>query len=375
MTVSDTSLSEHLTLDELRALPVTIDGVRFDGDMRGVFIQRYLCHEGFLGDLARFLAEWRKPSPTLTVFTSGSTGEPQPMAVEKERMAASARATCQALGLTAGQTALLAMPMRYIAARMVVVRALLAGLNLLPVTPSSSPLREVRQHVDFAALTPMQAYTSLQEPETAERLREVRCLLLGGGAISAQLAKSLAVFPNEVWSSYGMTETLSHIALRRINGPSASEWFTTLPNVRVRLTEEGTLAIQAPKVVERELVTHDIAELDSHGRFRILGRSDNVINSGGIKVLIESVEELLEPVIRSPFCVTALPDSRLGERICLIHTGQESDESLEKICRHVLPKYWVPRTYLHAREIPMTETGKKARKQARRLAIELAGRL
>lgn len=369
MTASDPRGTDQLTLEDLRALPLTIDDVHFGGDMRGVFIQRYTRHEGFLGDLARFLSDWRSTSPTITVLSSGSTGDPKPIKVEKMRMAASALATCQALNFEEGQTALLAMPLRYIAARMVVVRAMLAGLNLLPVTPSSSPLRDVARHVDFAALTPMQAYTSLQDPTTAKRLRDVRCLLLGGGAVSPQLAQALAGFPNDVWSSYGMTETLSHIALRRINGPGATGWYTPLPGVTVRLTSQGTLAILAPRVAEGELVTHDLAELDAEGRFRILGRSDNVINSGGIKVMIESVEELLEPVLKCPFCITSLPDTRLGEKICLLFSGQEKPALLEKTCRHVLPKYWVPRAYLRVQCIPLTETGKKARQKARGLAL------
>ncbi len=361
------------SLDSLRALPLTIDGVTFGGDTRGVFIMRYLRHEGHLGDLARFLRDWRSPDPGITVLTSGSTGEPSPVSVLKTRMAASARATCAALRLRPGDTALLAMPLRYIAARMVVVRALVRGLNLLPVAPSSAPLADVRQPVDFAALTPMQAYECLQSPETGGRLRAVRCLLLGGGAVNPELTAALADFPNEVWSSYGMTETLSHIALRRVNGPEATEWYTPLPGVAVRLGEGDTLSILAPMICDGPVETHDIAEIDDRGRFRILGRSDNVINSGGIKVQIEAVEALLEPVIRSPFAVTSLPDARLGEKICLLCTGQESVESLEKVCHHVLPKYWVPRAYLRVQRIPLTETGKKARARARELALRLSG--
>ncbi len=373
MTRNDAHLDDTLddTLDTLRALPVTIDDVRFDGDTSGVFITRYLRQEGFLGDLARFLAEWRSPEAELTVLSSGSTGEPRPLRLEKIRMAASARATCQALRLKAGQTALLAMPLRYIAARMVVVRALVGGLNLLPVPPSSAPVQEVARPVDFAALTPMQAYTCLQTPLTAERLARVRCLLLGGGAINAELARAMAAMPGEVWSSYGMTETLSHIALRRLNGPDASDWYTPLPGVSTRLTEAGTLAILAPRVAAEEVVTNDVAELDDKGRFRVLGRRDNVVNSGGIKIQLEAVEELLEPVLKSPFCVTSLPDERLGEKLCLLHTSPESPARLRTICCHVLPKYWVPKCFLRCEELPQTGTGKKARASAQKLALRL----
>ncbi len=367
-------VSKELTLDTLRTLPLTLDGVSFAGGTLAAFAESYARREGHLGDLARFLLDWRSQSPTTTVLTSGSTGAPKPISVEKTRMARSARLTCDFLRLQKGKRALLAMPLRYIAARMMVVRALVGGLDLVTVHPSASPLVEVMLPLDFAPLTAMQVYESLQDHACAKKLRQIRCLLVGGGAISTSLAHKLAEFPNEVWCSYGMTETLSHIALRRLNGPSASEWYTTLPGVSVRLSPEGTLAIWAPTVLDGELVTNDLAEIDEAGRFRILGRCDNVVNSGGIKIQLEAVEELLEPVIKHPFCVTSLPDQRLGEKLVLLHQGAESAEKLDRLCRRVLPKYWVPRVYLQASRIPLTETGKKARLAARELAQKLSHR-
>lgn len=361
-------------LEELASLPLIMDGVQLAGGTLTAFTESYVKREGHLGDLARFLLEWRKPSPTLTVLTSGSTGTPKPIAVEKTRMADSARLTCEFLGLKRGDTALLAMPLRYIAARMMVVRALVWGLNLIVEQPTSSPLATLTRHVTFAPLTAMQVYESLQNETTAQRLRDIECLLIGGGAIAGPLARKLADFPHEVWCSYGMTETLSHIALRRLNGPDASEWYTPLPGVSVRLSPEGTLAIWAPRVADGELVTNDLAEIDESGRFRILGRCDNVVNTGGIKVQLEAVEDLLEPVVRFPFCVTSVADQRLGEKLVMLFAGSETAENLEKLCRHVLPRYWVPRAYLQVQEIPLTETGKKARVAARDLARRLIAR-
>ena len=358
-------------LEELVSLPLTMDGVQLTGGTLTAFAESYVKREGHMGDLARFLVEWRKKCPTLTVLTSGSTGSPKPIAVEKIRMANSARVTCSFLRLKKGDTALLAMPLRYIAARMMVVRALVWGLDLIVSQPSSSPLASLEKHVTFAPLTAMQVYESLQDASTAKKLKEIDCLLIGGGAVTGPLAEALRDFPNEVWSSYGMTETLSHIALRRVNGPEASEWYTPLFGVSVRLTPDGRLAIWAPRVTEGELVTNDIAEIDGDGRFRILGRCDNVVNTGGIKVQLEAVEELLEPVLHLPFCVTSVTDQRLGEKLVMLHVGSETAENLEKLCRHVLPRYWVPRAYLRVSEIPLTETGKKARVAARELAAHI----
>lgn len=361
-------------LNTLRALPLTLDGVQLENGTLVAFTESYVRREGHMGDLARFLVDWRSPKPTMNVLTSGSTGSPKTLAVEKVRMAESARQTCSFLRLTRGKSALLAMPLRYIGARMMVVRALVAGLDLVPVQPASSPLKTVERHIDFAPLTAMQVYESLQDPATARKLKDVGCLLIGGGAVTGPLAHKLEDFPHEVWSSYGMTETLSHIALRRLNGPTASSWYTTLPGVSVRLSPEGTLAIWAPGVMDGELVTNDLAEIDEAGHFRILGRCDNVVNTGGIKVQLEAVEDLLEPVLRFPFCVTALPDQRLGEKLVLLHESTETPEKLDKICRHVLPRYWVPRAFFAVPRVPLTETGKKARLAARDLAQKLARR-
>ena len=191
------------------------------------------------------MAEWHDESPYVRVKTSGSTGTPKPMLVEKCRMLASARRTNDFLGLKEDDTALLCMSLDYIAGKMMVVRAIERGLQLVSVEPTGHPLSN--QHfsslishfsfpLDFAAMVPMQVYNSLQVPEERERLMQIRHLIIGGGAIDEGLAASLKDFPNAVWSTYGMTETLSHIALRRLNGPDASEWYMPFDAVRLHLS-------------------------------------------------------------------------------------------------------------------------------------------
>ena len=187
--------------------------------------------------LEKFLEEWNNPSEFVEVKTSGSTGEPKRMMVEKRRMLNSARITCDFLGLKKGDTALLCMSTDYIAGKMMVVRSIERGLNLISVEPSGHPLA-ARENLEFsfAAMVPMQVYNSLQVPEEKERLMAIRHLIIGGGAIDEAMERELRNFPNAVWSTYGMTETLSHIALRRISGPDASDWYkkcqkaTSIPN-------------------------------------------------------------------------------------------------------------------------------------------------
>ena len=330
-------------------------------------------------DLEAFLAEWHNDSPTVLVHTSGSTGKPKPMLVEKHRMQASARITCRFLGLHEGDTALLCMPLDYIAGKMMVVRALTCGLQLVSVPPSSHPLATSHlspfpSRIDFAAMVPLQVWNSLQVPEERHRLMHIRHLIIGGGAIDQALASQLADFPHQVWSTYGMTETLSHIALRRLNGPEASDWYTPFDGVALSLTDEGCLVINAPAVHEGPLVTNDIAELsppapaDSPRRFRILGRKDNVVCSGGIKIQIEEVERLLRPHLHVPYMITKAPDEKLGEQVVLLTESKTVGDVLA-LCRLHLPKYWVPRRILSVDRLPLTETGKPARHEAERMAM------
>lgn len=324
-------------------------------------------------DYETFLTEWHDERPTLLVHTSGSTGKPKPMLVEKRRMEASARITCRFLGLKAGDTALLCMPLDYIAGKMMVVRALTCGLQLLRVKPVGHPLSASHcpfsTKIDLAAMVPLQVYNSLQVPEERERLRTIRHLLIGGGAVDEAMQEAMRDFPHAVWSTYGMTETLSHIALRRLNGPEASLWYTPFDGVQVSLADDGCLVIDAPAVHDGPLATNDIAEVRSDGSFRILGRKDNVICSGGIKIQAEEVERLLHSHLSIPFLITRASDERLGQSVVLL-VEQGSAAAAQAVCLQVLPKYWQPRHILTVDHLPMTPTGKPARAEAERMAVD-----
>ena len=317
-------------------------------------------------DLEEFLAEWHNDSPTVLVHTSGSTGKSKPMLVEKRRMEASARVTCQFLGLKQGDTALLCMPLDYIAGKMMVVRSMVCGLRFVVVHPSGTPSWNGR--IDFAAMVPLQVYNLLGTAEGRARLMAIRHLIIGGGAIDDGLATALKDFPNAVWSTYGMTETLSHIALRRLNGSEASDWYTPFEGVSLSQTDDGCLVIDAPAVHEGLLVTNDIVEMKTPGgQFRILGRKDNTICSGGVKIQAEEVERLLHGQLQEPYLISKRQDPKFGEVVVLL--TQSSDlEAVEAVCRRVLPKYWQPRHYVHVDHIPLTATAKPARREAELLA-------
>ena len=313
-----------------------------------------------------FIDEWNNDSAYVEVKTSGSTGEPKRMLVEKRRMLNSARITCDFLGLKPGDTALLCMSTDYIAGKMMVVRSIERRLKLIEVPPSGHPLDNgpwsmVNGQLSFAAMVPMQVYNSLQVPAEKERLMAIRHLIIGGGAIDEAMEAELRSFPNAVWSTYGMTETLSHIALRRISGPEASEWYTPFPTVKLSTNDEGCLVIDAPEVCAQTLVTNDIVELKPDGRFRIRGRKDNVICSGGIKIQIEEIEQALKMYVRVPYIISKRKDPKFGEIVVLLTEGDTAQ--VQTICQQVLPKYHQPKLYLKIDKIPLTETGKPARKK------------
>ena len=344
--------------------------------------------------LEDFFSEWNNDSDRVLVHTSGSTGKPKPMMVEKKRMLNSARITCDFLGLKPGDSALLCMSLDYIAGKMVVVRSIERHLHLISVSPSGHPLKnidlkdvngkDVNGEITFAAMVPMQVYNTLQVPEERERLTHIRHLIIGGGAIDASLEKELQALPGNIaiWSTYGMTETLSHIALRRINGAEASEWYQPFDSVKISQTEEGCLVIDAPLVCAETLVTNDIVEIEPYIynkveklRFRIKGRKDNVICSGGIKIQIEEVEALLKPHLEKPFMIAKKKDEKFGE-IAVLLTEDEDLKKVEATIRRLLSgksddsnksseskshKYWIPREYLHVDHLPLTETGKPKR--------------
>ena len=318
--------------------------------------------------LDEFIAEWQNDEPTVLVHTSGSTGKPKPLRVEKLRMAASARITCQFLGLHKGDTALLCMPLDYIAGKMVVVRSLVWGLRLVAVEPSGHPLRGLHEAPDFAAMVPLQVYNTMQVPEERARLRQIRHLIIGGGAVSDELVSELSDFPNCVWSTYGMTEPLSHIALRRLNGEQASQWYEPFEGVDVSLNADGCLVINAPAVCAEPLTTNDIAEIAVDGRhFRIRGRCDNVVCSGGIKLQIEEIEAKLQPFIDVPFMITKRSDARLGEMVVML-VASDDTEQLQAVCSAHLTRYEMPRVFVSVDALPMTETGKPARAEAMKIA-------
>lgn len=355
---------------------VCIEGERYSSsDINGVRGRALAQKSTFHKQLLLFLQEWFSESPTIRLHTSGSTGTPKEIIARKEQMMRSAKITCDFLGVQRNDKALLCLPLSYIAGKMMVVRAIYAGLDLYPAEPDGHPLALQSTPFDFAAMVPLQVYNSLQSDQETERLSKIKHLIIGGGAIDEDLEERLKDFPNAIYSTYGMTETLSHIALRQVSGTEATSFYTPLPSVFLSLSDENTLVIDAPAVSDTTLVTNDMAELLPDGRFRILGRKDNVINSGGIKIQIEDIEKILAKHLKGRFAITAVPHPKLGEAVTLLLEGSHDVSNTKGLCKDVLPRFGQPVHIFTINAIPHTGSGKIDRAAAKRLAKEEIERL
>jgi O-succinylbenzoic acid--CoA ligase len=312
----------------------------------------------------QFIAEWFDDNNFVEVSTSGSTGKPKRIKVLKEHMENSARMTCSALGLQQGDRALLCLSVGYIAGKMMVVRSLVAGLDLTIADPSGTPF--IDRDYTFCAMVPMQVFNLASSDEYIFSLNKIGKLIIGGGAVSSSLKKMVEPLTVACYSTYGMTETVSHIALRRINGSGKQNAYYPMPNVQLTLNENGCLVIDAPLVASDRLETTDIAQINPDGSFKILGRIDNIINTGGVKISPEVVEAKLSGCAHCSFAISSIPDQRLGEMVVLVVEGK--DDFIFNF-KDVLLPYETPKKVIHVRHIPVTAAGKIDRVALRTLLL------
>ncbi len=314
----------------------------------------YLIKEGeaFEKSIGDFLLDWFDEKPFIDLQTSGTTGTPKQIRVNKQSMVNSALATGDFFGLQPGDKALYCLPTQYIAGKMMLVRSFILGLDIDFVAPSSSPLARNETKYDFVAMVPLQVQNSLKE------LKNVKKMIVGGAKMSPALEKSLSKVPTEVYETYGMTETLTHVAAKKI-GEKA---FTVLPHVEIEKDDRNCLVIHAPNIVENPIVTNDLVEILNHRQFVFLGRVDNVVNSGGIKLIPEQIEDKLAGKIQSPFFVGGIPDATLGEKLVLVIEGEKKN-ALDDSVFDKLDKYEKPKQIFNVPQFSLTENGKIKRKE------------
>jgi len=341
-----------------------LNGLSFESAEELLNFAEGLIEEGddFEVSMARFLEEWLNFKDYVEVKTSGSTGKPKKIKLSKSQMIESAKATGAYFKVGEGTKALLCLSSDYIAGKMMLVRAMVLGWDLHVVAPEKDALVQYDNPYDFVALVPYQLYHSI------DALGKVKKLIVGGGVLSRHLEDVLADLPVEAFATYGMTETITHVAARRINGFAKSEIYHALPDVRFSLDDRGCLVIHAPKLNDEDIVTNDLVELISPVSFRWLGRQDFVVNSGGIKLQPESIEQKLQPYLNLPFVITSEPDEALGEKLILVveKTELDSDIDFKSIFSH-LPSQERPKKVYTLSSFPYTETGKVKRSQIKEI--------
>lgn len=312
-----------------------------------------LIKEGdeFEKSIGDFLLDWFDEKSYIDLQTSGTTGAPKIIRTDKQTMVNSALATGDFFELSPGDKALYCLPTKYIAGKMMLVRSFILGLDIDFVAPSSHPLAKNDTKYDFVAMVPLQAQNSLAG------MKNVKKLIVGGAKMSKSLEKSLLKVNTKAYETYGMTETITHIAAKKV-GEKA---FALLPNIQISQNDQNCLVIDAPKISVEPIVTNDLVEIINGNQFVFLGRSDNVVNSGGIKLIPEQIEEKLSNEIHSRFFVGGIADADLGEKLILVIEGEKP--ALNGVTFEMLDKYEKPKDVFYVSKFMETENGKIKRKE------------
>ncbi len=311
-------------------------------------------------DILHFIKEWQSNSTYFKTKTSGSTGTPKTITIKKEYAIASAKATLQFLELKPNDKAIICLNPNTIGGKMMIVRALIHNLQALCVKPQLNPLLEIEGEYDFIAIAPIQLATLLDQ--NPEKLKNIKNIIVGGGIITEQYIQKLKELKLTVYQTFGMTETISHIALRKV-GFNHQDHYHTLPAITVSQNKENqTLIIHAPQLGLPELSTNDVVDIQNETTFQWKGRADFTINTGGIKVQIEDLEKQIQTLITQPLFIWYQPHQQLGQEIIIIVEGPVLPEWKQKKFYNYLPPYHIPKKIANIEKFVRTPSDKIIRK-------------
>jgi len=327
---------------------------------------------------AVLISEWEAGKSFFELKTSGSTGVPKKILLDRNKIAYSALQTAKAFDLKPGDTLLCCLGLNYIAGFMMVMRAIVNDCNLVIAPQSSNPIQDINPQIkiDFASFVPVQMETMMHEAHSMEVMNQMKAILVGGAAVSDSLEKQLQKLTVPVFHTYSMTETYTHVALKQINGPLKKSSYYPLPGVDISLDGRGCIVINSALTDHKPLITNDLGEILPDGSFRLLGRSDNVINSGGIKIQAEKIEAVCSRVfaklgLNPAFFATGIEDNILGQKLVLVVEGKAWGKEMIHIFNDqlsmILGKYEMPKQILFVDTIALTQTGKIDRKQTMKL--------
>lgn len=316
--------------------------------------------ENYLQDVLEFIKEWENDADYIEVKTSGSTGEPKNIQLTKEKVRLSAQATGAFFAFEKGKTILLNLSPSYIAGKLQIVRAIEHEMKLVIAPLGSNPLIYLEQPVYFAAFVPSQIQTIIEEEETIEKLQLIEHIIIGGAPLPPPVENELSFLHKHTYVSFGMTETITHFALRRIGTPI----YNCLPNYQISVDQRSCLVIQPNEIVEDLLITNDVIDVIDEKSFKWKGRVDFVINSGGVKIHPEKVEKMIAHLIpHNNFYITSKQDDKLGEIAILLIEGEFEVADLLEQTKSYLPRYHSPKEVYLKGAFNYTESGKIIREK------------
>jgi O-succinylbenzoic acid--CoA ligase len=321
--------------------------------------------------ILRFIIRFLDPADRIIQKSSGTTGIPKKIHLSKSSMIQSALQTTRKFKLEKGHAALLCLPIDYIAGKMMIVRALVTGMDLVWIEPSACPAVSGDKTIDLCAMVPMQVYNLIGQKRSFSCIKN---LLTGGSELSPELESRLRKIPSRIYETFGMAETCSHIAIRRINGRGATPWFSTMPGVKIASDARGCLMIRAPFLPNR-VITNDVVEIIGKNRFLWKGRIDNLINSGGIKISPEHLEKMIVEILGHEAYVVGIPDKKLGQKLVMVTTcpcsSREKATKLDTL-RDKLPPYHLPAEIMVFHSFPRNRALKIDRARLRAEAVKKA---
>jgi O-succinylbenzoic acid--CoA ligase len=325
----------------------------------------------WLKSVANFLCSWNDDSANIVLRTSGSTGSPKRIVVKKQHMVNSAAKTGEFLGLQSGDKALACLSADFIAGKMMFVRSMVLGLDLTMVEPAGNPLKDIDDDFAFAAMVPLQVYQILQSDNGEQKLNRIKKLIIGGGPVADGLRERIKKLTNSTYSTYGMTETVTHIAMEILNGPAADGFLHTLPGVEISTGENDKLVVYAPDIADEPVRTNDIALKVSKSVFKIAGRFDNMIITGGMKVFPELVEKKIDKLIDKRFMITSVDDVKLGKKVIIVIEDEKWLQAdvvrLVQQLSKVLDTHEKPKTIWFLPKFPKTDNGKIKRNEVKKI--------
>lgn len=326
----------------------------------------------FEKEILSFIDEWRSGKDTFNFRSSGSTGKPKKITLHRDQMIASAESTLHYLNISTGGKALLCLDPRYIAGKMVIVRSFIGNMELFAINPTANPLSEnkIADYIDLASFVPYQVVGILKHSYSLSEFKRIKNILIGGAAISQDLERQLKPLENKVWHSFGMTETVSHIALKILSGRNQSPYYKILPGISIGCDSRGCLTVKGKITQGDTIITNDLVDIKGKNEFVWKGRIDQVINSGGIKININLLEFKIREIfeaknLHNDFFIDHLADEKLGEKIILIVESGSSEidvDMIKEVLMNQLTKYEMPKKIFVIPRFVLTDSGKVNRR-------------